>query len=132
MNKPKQDKFRQETDLPWKYILNLYFKAFMELCCPVRAKEINWSKKLKFLDKELIKIAKDAAIGNRVVDKLIEVELIDGNRCCILIHLEIQAIKHADFSKRMFIYRYRLRDFFELPIASMALLLDDDPIDKVK
>ena len=128
MNQPKQNKFRQETDLPWKYILNLYFKAFMELCCPARAKEINWSKKPKFLDKELIKIAKEAAIGNRVVDKLIEVELIDGNRCCILIHLEVQAAKHDDFSKRMFIYRYRLRDFYELPISSMAILLDDDPV----
>ena len=129
MNKKlkQKNKFKQETDLPWKYILNLYFKSFMELCWKDRAKEINWGKKPKFLDKELIKITKDAAIGNRVVDKLIEVELINGNRCCILIHLEIQATQNPDFNKRMFVYRYRLRDVYDQPIASIALLLDDDP-----
>ena len=58
---------------------------------------------------------------------MIEVELIDGNRCCILVHLEVQVAKHEDFSKRMFIYRYRLRDCYDQPIASMAILLDDDP-----
>jgi len=66
-------KNRQETDLPWKYILSLYFKPFMELCWQKRATEINWNKKPRFLDKELIKITKDAATGNRVIDKLIEV-----------------------------------------------------------
>ena len=118
---------RKETDLPWKYILSLYFKSFMELCWATRASEINWKKKPKFLNKELIKITKDAATGNKVVDQLIEVELIDGNRCCILIHLEIQATSNPDFNKRMFVYRYRLRDVYEQPIASMAVLLDDDP-----
>ena len=120
-------KNRQEIDAPWKYILNEYFRSFMELCWPIRAKEINWDRKPKFLDKELIKIAKEAVVGNRVVDKLIEVELINGDRCCVLIHLELQASKHPDFNKRMFVYRYRLRDVYEKPIASMALLLDDDP-----
>ena len=122
-----KNKPRQETDLPWKYILSLYFKSFMELCWANRASEINWKKKAKFLDKELIKITKDAATGNKVVDQLIEVELINGNRCCILIHLEIQATNNPDFNKRMFTYRYRLRDVYEQPIASMAILLDDDP-----
>lgn len=99
----------------------------MELCWENRATEINWDKKPKFLDKELLKITKESSIGNRVVDKLIEVELVDGKRCCILIHLEVQVAKHEDFSKRMFAYRYRLRDFYEQPIASMAILLDNDP-----
>ena len=121
------EKIIKETDKPWKYILSKYFKDFMELCWPNRAKEINWSKPPKFLDQELIKIAKDATTGNRAVDKLIEVTLIDGNRCCILIHLEVQATKQANFSKRMFIYRYRLYDWSGgKPIASMAILLDND------
>lgn len=98
----------------------------MEFCWEQSAKEINWNKKPKFLDKELIKIAKVAATGNRVVDQLIEVELIDGNRCCVLIHLETQTSKHKDFSKRMFVYRYRIQDVYDKPIASMAVLLDDD------
>lgn len=120
-------KFTQETDAPWKYILNKHFKSFMELCWPNRAKEINWNKKPKFLNKELIKITKEVAIGNRVVDKLIEVELTDGDPCCLLIHLELQATKQEDFSKRMFIYRYRLYDWSGgQPVASIAVLLDQD------
>ena len=63
-----------------------------------------------------------------IVDQLIEVELIDGNHCCVLIHLEIQSTSNHDFNKRMFVYRYRLRDVYEQPIASMAILLDDDPL----
>ena len=120
-------KLKQETDTPWKYILSKYFKSFLELCYPERAKEVNWAKKPKFLDKELVKVAKEAATSNRVVDKLIEVELLAGTRCCILIHLELQSSKQKEFSKRMFVYRYRLRDFYTQPIASMAVLLDDDP-----
>lgn len=65
--------------------------------------------------------------GNKVVDQLIEVELINGNRCCILIQLEIQATTNPDFNKRMFAYRYRLKDVYEQPIASMTILLDNDP-----
>ena len=99
----------------------------MELCWPDRAKEINWTKKPKFLDKELVKIAREGNLGNRVVDKLIEVELVSGDRCCIILHLEIQSTKQEEFTERMFTYRYRLRDFYRQPIASVALLLDDDP-----
>jgi hypothetical protein len=99
----------------------------MELCWPNRAKEINWNKKPKFLDKELIKITKDAATGNKFVDKLVEVELIDGNHCAILLHIEVQSTKQDDFSKRMFVYRYRLRDVYSQPIASLAVLIDNDP-----
>ena len=128
MKKQNQNKkLKQEIDEPWKWILSLYFQQFLELCWPVRAKEVNWNRKPRFLNKELIKIAKEAAIGNRVVDKLIEVELVSGDRCCILIHLELQASKHPDFNKRMLIYRCRLRDMYDKPIASMAVLLDDDP-----
>ena len=93
-----KSKPKQETDLPWKYILRLYFKSFMELCWANRASEINWKKKPKFLDKELIKITKDAVNGNKVVDKLIEVELINGDCCRILVHLEIQATSNPDFN----------------------------------
>ena len=71
----------------------------MELCWANRGSEINCKKKPKFLDKELIKITKEATTGSRVIDKLIEAELIDGNYRCILIHLEFQAAKHEDFSK---------------------------------
>ena len=118
---------KKETDAPWKYILSKYFKSFMELCWPERAIEVNWTKKPKFLDKELVKIAREGNIGNRVVDKLIEVELLSGDRCCIILHLEVQSTKQEEFSERMFTYRYRLRDFYRQPIASLALLLDDDP-----
>lgn len=77
----------KETDAPWKYILSKYFKSFLELCWPERANEVNWNKKPKFLDKELVKIAREGNIGNRVVDKLIELELLSGDRCCIILHL---------------------------------------------
>lgn len=45
----------------------------------------------------------------------------------VLIHVEIQSQPDADFAARMFTYHCRLRDRYNRPIASLALLADDRP-----
>ena len=113
-------------DVPWKDILDEYFQAFMELCHPEAAKAIDWSKGYEVLDKELSAITKDAQIGMRVVDKAIKVQLLAGGEFCVVFHIEVQGNWQLSFSQRMFIYNYRLFDLHNVPIISIAILVDDN------
>jgi hypothetical protein len=114
-------------DSPWKKILDRYFKHFMELCWPKQYAEIDWSKGYKMLDKDLIKIDKHAAVGDKTVDKLVEIYCKTGEISYLILHLEIQRTANTHFTQRMLQYRYRLRDLYNKPIASMAVLIDTNP-----
>jgi hypothetical protein len=120
-------KVKVEFDAPWKTVLDVYFQDFMAFCWPEKYNEIDWSKGYKTLDKELIKLARNVSIGNRVADKLIEVYLKNGEKQCILIHIEIHGRSEKNFGERMLVYRYRARDKYGKSIVSMAILIDDDP-----
>lgn len=122
MSQPKA-----EFDTPWKKILDIYFEDFVSYCWPERHAEIDWEKGYKRLDKELSKIAKNAPVTNRIIDKLIEVCLKNGEEAYVLVHLEVQGQSDTGFEERMFTYRYRLRDLHKKPIASLAILIDSKP-----
>ena len=117
---------KAEFDSPWKRILDLYFQDFMALCWPEKYALIDWDKGYKMLDKELAKIDKDAAIGDREADKLVEIYCKHGGTHYLLLHLEVQRKASNDFAKRMFSYRYKLQDIYDKPIASLAILIDND------
>lgn len=116
-----------EYDGPWKEALEKYFEAFMLFFFPVVHAAIDWARGYEFLDKELEKCMRGAALGQRRVDKLIKVYLPDGRETWLLIHIEIQGYYDKDFKKRMFIYYYRLFDRYAVEVVSMAVLSDDDP-----
>ena len=122
MSQPKA-----EFDTPWKKILDIYFENFISYCWPERYAEIDWKKGYKTLDKELSKIARNAPVTNRIIDKLIEVCLKNGEEAYVLVHLEVQGQPDTGFEERMFTYRYRLRDSHKKPIASLAILIDANP-----
>ncbi|MBP6104444.1 MAG: DUF4351 domain-containing protein [Gammaproteobacteria bacterium] len=123
----KSRKKKSEFDSPWKAIIDLYFKDFMALCWPEKHAIIDWHKGYTMLDKDLIKIDKNAAISNLCVDKLIEIHCIDGEVTYLILHLEIQRNAHINFEQRMFQYRCRLRELYNKPIASLAVLIDANP-----
>jgi hypothetical protein len=66
---------KSDFDSPWKEIIEAFFPQFMEFFVPDSVKEIDWSKKIKFLDKEFQKITKNSEVGKRYTDKLVEVTL---------------------------------------------------------
>lgn len=121
MSQPKA-----EFDTPWKKVLDIYFEDFVAYCWPEQHSKIDWKKGYKSLDKELSKISRNAPVTNRIVDKLVEVYLKNGDEAYVLIHIEVQGQRDVDFEKRMFIYRLRLRDLHDKPIASLAVLIDAD------
>lgn len=118
---------RRHFDSAWKEILDIYFKEFMAYCWLNHYETIDWDKPFHFLDQELQKINREAAIGRRTADKLIAVSLKNGQDALVLIHLEIQSQQDQHFAERMLVYRYRIRDRYKTPIASLAILLDSNP-----
>jgi hypothetical protein len=115
-----------DFDSPWKEILERYFESFLAFLFPIAHAEIDWSRGYIFLDKELQQVTRDAELGRRIADKLIQVWLPDGLETWVLIHLEIQSQEESDFAERMFVYHYRLFDRYKRRIVSLAVLGDEN------
>lgn len=118
---------QQDYDSPWKDILDLQFEEFMAFFFPDAHRHINWLAGFEFLDKELQKITSDAAVGRRMVDKLVKVFLKNGSEQWVLVHVEVQTQPAIGFPGRMFVYHYRLRDRFDARCATFGILADADP-----
>ena len=116
---------RDEFDSPWKDILEAYFQDFMQFFFPQIHADIDWSRGYDFLDQELRQVVRDAELGKRLVDKLVKVWKRSGEETWVLAHIEIQSQEESNFSDRMFVYYYRLRDRYKQPIASLAILGDE-------
>jgi hypothetical protein len=118
---------RSEFDGPWKEVIEGYFQDFLAFFFPDIHADIDWSKGYEFLDTELQQIVRDAELGKRFADKLVKVWRLTGEELWILIHIEVQQSYETLFPDRMFVYNYRLRDRYDHPVASLAVLTDDRP-----
>lgn len=114
-----------DYDGAWKSALGVYLQDFLALCFPAIHAAIDWTRSYRFLETELQRATGDDAQGRRMADKLVEVWGRDGVATWVLIHIEIQSQHKNDFAQRMFQYNYRLRDRFDRPIVSVAVLGDD-------
>lgn len=126
--KPRQHKKKQtDYDTPWKDAIEFYFRDFMDFYFPEQAIAMDWSKPCRFLNQELAKSIQNARVGKRVVDRLVEVALLDGGEAWVYIHIELQGQRETGFTERLFVYNYRAYDRFRRPVATLVLLLDDEP-----
>ena len=116
---------RDEYDSPWKDILESYFEDFMAFFFPEIHAEIDWTRGYVFLDQELSQITRDAETGEKIVDKLVKVWKLTGEETWVLLNVEIQSQEESVLGERVFTYFYRLKDKFNLPIASLVILGDD-------
>jgi hypothetical protein len=124
-NKPKNPSTKYDS--PWKDILQIYFKEFMQFFFPAVHDQIDWTKEIQFLDKELEEVTKDAEIGRRFADKLVKLHLKNGQEELLLVHVEVQAQEEQEFAARMYTYNYRIFDKYKKPVMSIAVLADSNP-----
>ncbi len=110
---------------PWKEAIEHHFPDFLAFYFPQVYRQIDWSKGYTFLEQELRAIVRDAELGERLLDKLVSVTLLNGQEGCVYLHLEVQGNVQMEFPERMFVYNYRTFDKFRKPVASLALLADD-------
>lgn len=113
-----------DFDSPWKAALERYLPDFLAFFFPVAAADIDWRQGYVFLDGELQKIVRDAKLGRRLADKLVQVARHDGSETWVLIHIEVQNRRERDFARRMFIYYTRILDRFNQHVVSLAVLGD--------
>lgn len=116
---------RAEFDGPWKEIIEAYFNDFLAFFFPDIHADVDWSKGYEFLDTELQQVVRDAELGKRFADKLVKVWRLTGEELWVLIHIEVQNSPETIFPKRMFEYNYRLRDRYDHPVVSLAVLTDE-------
>ncbi len=114
-----------DFDNPWKVLLERYFPQFMSFFFPEIHDDINWAKGHDFLDQEFQQIVRDADLSKRYVDKLVKVWKLSGAEQLVFVHIEVQSQEDRDFSNRMFVYNYRIRDCYNEKIVSLAILGDD-------
>ena len=120
---PGQRAPKSDYDGRWKDVLDQYFEPFMGLLWPVIHADIDWSRRPRFLDKELQRLAGSAFRGRRHVDKLVELRLRNGAEVLLLVHVEVQGRADQDFGSRMFQYHYRLKDRYpDHEIQNLAVL----------
>ncbi|MBF0180907.1 MAG: hypothetical protein HQM03_12865 [Magnetococcales bacterium] len=57
-----------QFDVPWKEIVEGYFREFLAFFLPEAHNDIDWDRGHAFLDTELARITREAEIGNRRMD----------------------------------------------------------------
>jgi hypothetical protein len=126
-NPAKGSKKPEDTDYdsPWKSVIELYFQDFLRFFFPAIEADIDWSKPIVFLDKELPKVVRDAETPKRYADKLVQVYRLNGEKALVICHIEVQGQWEGNFEARMYSYNYRLRDRYNCPVVSLAILADD-------
>ncbi|HWE61006.1 MAG TPA: hypothetical protein VHB98_04785, partial [Chloroflexota bacterium] len=102
-----------DYDSAWKEALGEYLGECLALLFPQVHAGIDWSRPYVFLDTELQQIVRDAALGRRHADRLVQVWLLDGENAWLLIHVEVQSQHETGFAKRMFVYYYRIFDDYD-------------------
>ena len=116
-----------DYDSPWKEALDGFFDPFLALLFPSVHAQIDWTRGYESLDKEFQQVVREAELGRRYVDKLVKVWTTGGIECWVLIHVEVQTARDAEFPKRMYVYNYRIFDRYNKSVASLAVLADDEP-----
>jgi hypothetical protein len=106
-----------DYDSPWKNVLKRDFPNYRAFYFPEAQAGIDWTRAYTMLDKELQKVARDAALGRRWADSLVRVGARDGPEDWILAHVEVHGKNAADFAKRMFVYNYRIYDQHDRPVV---------------
>ncbi len=116
-----------DYDSPWKEAITSCLPEFVAFHFPDVHRQIDWSEPIDFLEQELRSVSQDHGPQSSFVDKLVRVHRLNGQPEWIVIHLEIQSQSQSAFAERMFLYHARLYERHRQPVASLALLADDNP-----
>jgi hypothetical protein len=126
MQKTEQKNPDSNMDGGWKDVLEDFTEDFFRFYLPETHAKIDFTKKIKFLDRELNEIVSDSDNIKREADKLLEVCLRNGAVEWILIHIEVQSYQDDSFAERMYVYNYRIFDKYRRKVVSIAVLIDSN------
>lgn len=119
-----------DYDSPWKEALTDFFPQAIQMFSADVYKQIDWSVKPVFLDKEFQAFKIGTAKGRKYVDKLVCLKLRSGVDIMLLIHVEVQHyLKNQQaqitFAKRMFRYYAHISASYpDTQVFSLGVVLD--------
>ena len=125
-----QDRYWAYFDEAWKKVIERFFPQLLRFFVPNLYEDVDFSKGVSFLDKEMEQLSIRSVKGAKYVDKLVKVHLKaclelmrrDGKEQWILVHIEVQGYPDEEFSERMFRYFYKIFDRHGKRVVSMAIL----------
>src|SRR5690625_108024 len=110
-------------DLLFKQLIQMYFEEFIEVFFPKFHAKIDFNS-VNFLSEEVI--PDSFAADKRVLDIVVEVKW-KSTDTIIIIHVEPQSYKQANFNERMFHYFSILYNKLRKPIIPIAVFSFDEP-----
>lgn len=108
-------------------MLDAYLPAFLDFFFPHIHTDIDWSQGYEPLDKELAEIRPVEFKGKLLADKLFKVWLKNGQQTWLLIHIEVQGRGGPTFTRRVFVYNYRLMGAKKAEVISLVVLTGAQP-----
>ncbi|PRD54692.1 hypothetical protein [Sphingobacterium gobiense] len=123
MTNKKLSKPPKQNDELLKGAFEENFADFLRFLYPNADHIFDFSKSIQFMDKELLAIVPDRERkkGKRVADLLAKVFLKDGTEKYILLNTEIEGGNDVKFAERIYQYNYRIRDRYDIPVATIAV-----------
>jgi hypothetical protein len=114
-------------DQLWKGAFRMLMPQFVQFYFPDHYDEIDWSKGIEYLDKELHTLQIKSESNGRIADVLVKLYLKSGEAIWLLLHIEIQGYVDKDFELRVHQMQYRIEDLFSVNPIMLAILTDDNP-----
>ena len=125
----KKTVIKENLDEPWKAATEDLTPDYLEFVFPDVYAEIDWSVPPIFLDKEIPSRIKGRR--SKYVDKFLLVQLLNGDKRMLLIHIEFESHPRAGTTpERMFRYFYLLREIqpakYRYPITALVMYVGKD------
>jgi hypothetical protein len=114
-------------DFLWKTAFRFFMRQFIAFFYPHRYNQIDWTRKVEFLDKELHRIFTESGQKHRQADVLARLHLKSGKPLWVLLHIEVQGYVDEYFAFRIHQIRYRIEERFGVNPAILAILTDNNP-----
>ena len=116
-----------KKDQLWKSAFRLMMQQIVGFFFPDQYDEVDWTKEVVFLDKELSTIVLNSRPKNRIADVLVMLTLKNGEKRLLFLHIEVQGYPDTDFGLRVHQMRYRIEDLMGEPPVMLSIFTDDDP-----
>jgi len=110
-----------DHDQIFKQVIESFFREFLELFFPDEAQQIDFDR-IEFLRDEMFT---ELIVGDwKHLDLVAKVGLTIGEEKFVLIHIEIQSFRQADFAERMYFYYSQLMLRHRREILPIAIFAD--------
>jgi len=120
-----------DKDGIWKDAVKQYLPSMLKRMMPKLYEDINFTKEMKFLDKELSDtiqvLFSDEHNPSKFVDTLVQVPLKSGKDQWVLLHIEVQGKGGENISFRMILYCCLIFAHYRRMPVALAVLTDKRP-----